>query len=619
MLKQLTACVVGTMGLCSMAAESTVVYTYAGDEAGYWGKGKAETYDVAIRISDPALAGKKIVGIRALLNATEGIENTSLWLSKELTLEQNENKVKVNVPDTYSENVTVNTVNEFGIECGELSVTLSNPYELSADGIYVGYTLEVPKADALTDMQQNPLLLSPCSNPESLYIHASKDFLKWMAYNDRIGAAAIIYVTLEGEFPEYCIGVKNLAYSYASQNEDFTVKAELSNIGSQIAESLDYTYTVDGVSHDVHFIPEQGIAPNLVSSTTVDLPLEAVSEIGEHAIELTITKVNGQENGSAAATANTTVSVLPYVPVHRPLVEEFTGTWCGWCTRGYVAMELLNDTFGDDVVLAAYHNGDPMQVTSAYPVSVSGYPSASLNRNGVIDPYYGNHDDQDFGIKYDVIDCMNTVVPADINVEASWADADKTRIEINAATRFFENNANAGYKVGYILINNGLSGEGSSWEQHNYYPSYASTYVNTGLEILTTWPETVSGLVFNDVVVDVAAMKGVEGSIPSSIVYNEEYTTTYSMDIASNKVIQDKDKLYVAAFIIAPNGTIINANKAQVGGGSAVNTISSDASEVSAEYYNLAGSRVATPQAGIYVKVAKMSDGTVRTSKVVVR
>ncbi len=334
---------------------------------------------------------------------------------------------------------------------------------------------------------------------------------------------------------------------------------------------------------------------------------------------LNLSKINGQPNMSENATISTRLYTLNNPPAHQTLIEEYTGTWCGWCTRGYVAMELLNDTFGDDVVLAAYHNGDPMQVTSAYPVSVSGYPSASLNRNGVIDPYYGNHDDQDFGIKYDVIDCMNTVVPADINVEASWADADKTRIEINAATRFFENNANAGYKVGYILINNGLSGEGCSGEQPNYYTSYASTYVNNGLEILTTWPETVSGLVFNDVVVDVSAMKGVEGSVPTAITYNEEYITTYSMDIASNKVIQDKDKLYVAAFIIAPNGTIINANKAQVGAGSAVNTISGDASEVSAEYYNLAGSRVAAPQAGIYVKVAKMSDGTVRTSKVVVR
>ncbi len=620
MFKQLlTACVVSTMGFCSLATESTVIFTYAGDEAGYWGKGKSETYDVAIRINDPALAGKKIVGIRALINATEGVENTSLWLSKELTLETGETGGKVNVPDTYSENVEIKKIKELGVNCGELATTLSAPYELTEDGIYVGYTLEVPKADKLTAMQQNPLLLSPCDNPESLYIRASKDFLKWIPYNDRLNAAAIIYVTLEGEFPEYCIGIKNLESAYAAQNGEFSIKADLSNMGTQAAETLDYTYTINGGSHDVHFALEKPITTNFVSPTTVYLPIEAPGELGGYSLELTITKVNGQENLSSTATAATSVSVLPYVPLHRPLIEEFTGTWCGWCTRGFVALELLNETFGDSVVLAAYHSSDPMEVTSDFPVNVASFPSGSLNRNGVIDPYYGNYGDEDFGIKYDVIDCINSVAPADIQVEASWDDAEKTKINITTKTRFFENMENHGYKIGYLLINNGLTGDTPSWNQANSYSQMAGKLDGTYLEEISYWPQSVSGLTFNDVVVDVAAMKGVEGSIPENIVYNEENKTNYSINIAANKVIQDKEQLYVAAFIIAPNGTIMNANKTHVGGGSAVNTISSDASEVSAEYYNLAGSRVATPQAGIYVKVAKMSDGTVRTSKVVVR
>ena len=50
--------------------------------------------------------------------------------------------------------------------------------------------------------------------------------------------------------------------------------------------------------------------------------------------------------------------------------------------------------------------------------------------------------------------------------------------------------------------------------------------------------------------------------------------------------------------------------------GSSVATLDSDAVEVSAEYYNLSGIRVANPDNGIFLKVSKLSDGTLRTSKI---
>lgn len=280
-------------------------------------------------------------------------------------------------------------------------------------------------------------------------------------------------------------------------------------------------------------------------------------------------------------------------------------------------MELLAEEFGDDVVLAAYHDGDAMAVTNNYPVYVEGLPSSTINRNGIVDPYYGNgKGDVDFSIKYEVEESMNTVVPADIKVQAVWANEEQTEINVTTSTRFFEDKENTGYKVGYLLINNGLTDP--SWSQSNYYAG-SEDYAGTHLEVLTTWPSSVRDLIFNDVVVDVNGMKGVANSIPENIEFNVENTTEFSYDIASNKVIQDKTKLIVAAFIINPNGTILNAAKSAVSDNVGVGSIENDATEVSAEYFNLSGMRVAAPAAGMYIKVAKMSDGTTRTSKVVVR
>ncbi|MDE6379649.1 MAG: hypothetical protein K2L11_04185, partial [Muribaculaceae bacterium] len=577
--KLFASCLLGAAAFSAAAVESTVTYTYAGDEAGFWGKGKSEIYDVAIRISDPALAGKKITAIRAVVNAYEGIESTSVWLSKELTLEKIDG-VKVTVPDTYSSEVSVEKITFPGDEfqCGQLSASLDTPYVLTEEGIYVGYSLtvpSVPKGEELTNMQKYPLLLSPCDNRESLYMRASKDFLKWVPYNDKLGGAAMIYVTLEGDFAEYCVGIKNLPMVYAKVGEDFVVKTTLSNIGASPVSKIGYSYSVAGKTIEKTFDLSSPIAPDFVNNTVVELPIDAIEEIGEYPLDLKITTVDGGENASSTASASTKVSVLPFVPVHRPMLEEFTGTWCGWCTRGYWALEKLNELYGDAVVLAAYHNGDPMTVTSSYPVPAGtrmGFPSGQLNRNGIEDPYYGNANDG-FGMGKEVAASMEIVVPADIQVNAAWSNEEKTEIKIVSTATFLENKENAGYKIGYLLINNGLSGEGDDWGQHNYFPGYASQYAGTDLEVLTTWPSVVEGLVFNDVVVDVAGMMGVDGSVPANVEYNTPYDNEFSFDIADNEVIQDKDKLYVAAFIINPNGTILNSNKVKVDGFTAVNAI----------------------------------------------
>ena len=126
----------------------------------------------------------------------------------------------------------------------------------------------------------------------------------------------------------------------------------------------------------------------------------------------------------------------------------------------------------------------------------------------------------------------------------------------------------------------------------------------------------MEGLVFNDVVVDATAMRGITGSVPSDVAFNTPYDNEYSFNIARNSVIQDKDKLYVAAFIINHDGTILNSNKAKVDVSTGVSDIEGGVSEVSAEYYNLSGVRVAAPGKGVFVKVTRLSDGTVRTSKV---
>ena len=615
------SCILGAAALSASAAQSTQTYTYVDGDYVSWGKGKSEIYDVAIHVSNPLLVGKKVTAIRAVINADEGIEAPSLWLSKELKLEKVDG-VKVNVPDTYSSDVTVEKITLPGMEgtYGQLYVALDTPYELTADGIYAGYTLTVPtvpQGEELTEKQKEPLLLSESNNPASLYLRPSKDFVNWTAYNSKLDCAAVIYLSIEGDFEEYSVTLNSLSKTNAPLDEEFTVKGGISNFGVATVSKIGYSYSIGGKEYENSVELATPLEPNLVSESSayVEFPIAAISDLGDYTLDLKITSVNGGENSSVSAAASTQITVLPFVPVHRPILEEKTGTWCGWCTRGYIALEKLNELYGDNIVLAAYHNGDYMSVT-AYPVDFGGAPSATLNRDGIQDPYYGSGSSTGFGMKTEMLASMETWVPAAIDVEATWEDKNQTWISVKAVSKFLEDKTDAGYKIGYLLINNGLTGQGSGWIQSNNYSDYGSSLNGTELEILTTWPAKVPNLVFNDVVVDITGMMGIDGSIPANVEYNTPYETTFEFDISKNRLIQDKEQLYVAAFIINPDGTILNANKVKVGGESAVASLEEGVYEVASDYYNLSGIRVASPQEGIFVKVSKMSDGTVRTSKI---
>ncbi|MBS3739380.1 MAG: Omp28-related outer membrane protein [Psychroflexus sp.] len=74
--------------------------------------------------------------------------------------------------------------------------------------------------------------------------------------------------------------------------------------------------------------------------------------------------------------------------VKRVLVEDYTGTWCGWCTRVSDAIKKLDDQT-DDAVFVAIHRApsgtqDPYNFEEAalleQTLGVAGYPKGFLNR-----------------------------------------------------------------------------------------------------------------------------------------------------------------------------------------------------------------------------------------------
>ncbi len=80
-----------------------------------------------------------------------------------------------------------------------------------------------------------------------------------------------------------------------------------------------------------------------------------------------------------------TIEIMP-TPItfkQNVVVEDFTGTWCGWCPRVSEAVRLLKQETSDAIVVAI-HNGDAMQFSEEGAIrqafNVTGFPTALINR-----------------------------------------------------------------------------------------------------------------------------------------------------------------------------------------------------------------------------------------------
>ena len=254
-------------------------------------------------------------------------------------------------------------------------------------------------------------------------------------------------------------------------------------------------------------------------------------------------------------------------PVHRPLLEEYTGTWCGWCVRGLVGMELCSETFGDNFIGVAYHYGDAMQTINpnAYPNDVGGFPTAFLERAYDIDPYYG-FGSTSAGILNDLSDCAAQAVTVDLAINAQWTSEAKTEISVEVSTYSTVSTTNGRYALEIMLVADDLYGSGSSWNQYNYYSGYTQVANDPYLGPYVRKSSTLTGIHFNDVLLATSGV--IEGSVPRNIVAYEDYIYNYNITLSTLPVpslVQNKDNLRVVVIIVdVKNGKAVNANKGYI-------------------------------------------------------
>ena len=611
----------GYMGFASEVCRTlTVKYKYAETRQVWWGYVSndtpknglgvqtADTYHCAIFIpgNHAIVAGKVIKAIRFGLTAPNATD-AKVWLASSLPTKINANNTlqMVTVPDK-----------ELGKE--NIDVELTSPYTITSKGVYVGYSFTITKTNTSADLY--PILTTGNDAPNTLIIKTDQTVPNWSDLNGQGFGSLFLQAQLEGEFEDNTATAADFGNTYAIIGETGSAKISVTNAGGTPVSNIDYIITTDGVaSAEMHANVTKPIEFN--STGTVEITIPADATIGSKAKTLNITKVNGNDNTKADVATKFTLITVPELVERNVVVEEYTGTGCGYCPRGLVGMEKLRAKFGDRFVgigLHQYNSSDAMFIaTNAYAnISFGGAPSCRLDRKAEIDPYYGSRNDvlDDFA--------EEMAIPALAKVSVSGTvDENLTKVNAKAEIEALLNNSN--YTLEFVVIGDGLTGTSSAWNQSNYYYQYSANQMPADLAIFANGGKygksSVTGWIFNDVALCSSYVSSVNkapalGVLASGEKKEAEYTLTLPTKTTLKNALK-KDQLYIIALVVDEDKTIVNAakKKIEVAEPSGIETIETD-SEVEG-FYTVDGKRLSAPVKGM--NVVKMTNGF--TKKIVIR
>ena len=482
--------------------------------------------------------------------------------------------------------------------------SLTTPYEIGSEGFYIGYYVNSSTGYFLrcggTDAANSFWVGNPASN------------MSWQdLYGNGFGKLAFQILIEGATFSDYCATAEDFGANYIVQGEESTIPITLTNLGKEAITSISYTIATEG--GDVtpeRTLPVGNLAFN--NSTVVNVPFTADEEARRHKKTFTITKVNGEENTAQDKIAEGEVISLTQRFTLKPVIEEFTGTWCGYCPRGAVGMQKIHELYGDQVVQIAVHNGngDPMQIGAYSDVIrdyVDGYPSSVTNRHWIADPSFSS-------LKNVLSVVFKETVPASIELSAEWKTAEQKAVIFNTKTKFGYSDDNTKFGIAFVLTEDGLTGTGSSWAQTNYYSGMTTSQAGTDMAWWCKQGSSVTGVEYNHVAVAGWNVRsGGTNSVSATINANEEQEYTYTGTIPSTSLslIQDKTKLKAIALLIdRTNGIIVSAAQTTIAeDATGIGSVSSK-DEVPAAFYSIDGRKLTSAEKGI--NIIRMTDGTVK-------
>lgn len=340
------------------------------------------------------------------------------------------------------------------------------------------------------------------------------------------------------------------------ENTDVTPEVEIRNLGTTAITSFDIAVTYGGVTKNQSV---SGVSINSLETHKIKLNSSFTIAKGDTTFTAVVSNVNGMTTDGDATddSKDVFINVFEPVPGKVVVVEEATGTWCGWCPRGTVAMDFLERDYHGYAAGIAVHNNDPM-ADSAYNSNmgprISGYPAALVDRGTGMNPS---------AIFAPVRESLLQTPLALLQNGASYDPS--TGILKVSVTADFNGAANNNWKLACAITEDSVTGTGSSYNQSNSYAGGGSgSLVGPDGVDWATLPGSVpaSQMVYNHVARAIAPnFDGNPNSFPSIVSNGDSYTLGFEFVIDPS---WDTEKMHIVGILIQPDGKIQNGSTSTI-------------------------------------------------------
>jgi hypothetical protein len=325
-----------------------------------------------------------------------------------------------------------------------------------------------------------------------------------------------------------------------------TPNVTIRNLGVEAITSATVTVDYNGTTISNDFT---GLNLASLATTTLSMPSTLSLVAGTNTMTATLSNVNGTVDGDAGDN-QTSIVINAITPALGKMVvgEEGTGTWCQWCPRGAVFMDMMESKYPEYWAGIAVHNADPMTVTEYdAALTVSGYPSALVDRGTEMDP-------SEMEVAF--LDNIVIAPSAFITNGANW-DAITRVLDVSVSANF-QTAADNNFKLAIVLSEDEVTGTGSAYGQSNAYAGGASGVMG-GYELLSN-PVPASQMVYNHVARAIApSFGGTNIAFPATINSGETYTINASFTLPST---WDETQMHIVSMLVNQSGTVNNAGKA---------------------------------------------------------
>jgi hypothetical protein len=330
-----------------------------------------------------------------------------------------------------------------------------------------------------------------------------------------------------------------------------TPQVTVRNLGTVPITSfdLDVTYNGNTISQTV-----TGLNLASLATTTVTMNGTLAISAGNMPMVATVGNVNGGGADNDSDDDSLTINLDPLVPAMGKMVvgEEGTGTWCQWCPRGAVFMDMMETKYENYWAGIAVHNGDPM-VVAEYDAGmgglIAGYPSALVDRMPEVDP---SEMEEDFLARIQV------APTALITNGATW-NATSRELRVSVAANFLAA-ANINYRLGIVLTEDGVTGT-TGYSQANAYAGGGNGAMG-GFESLPN-PVPAAQMVYDHVARAIKpGFDGYVNSFPTFVINpGETHSITATFVLPAS---WDETKIHIIGLLFDPSGKIDNAGKATI-------------------------------------------------------